>query len=372
MNTDRLLRDIDKRLRHLSEADRAEALDALREEIARDRRWAAAAAPVEIERERRLEAETLRDVLEAINRHGDLEQTIEEVLKQLSRIVRFDSCSVALVGPDGRFRVIAGRGFEDPSHVIGVTFKDPLSEIARHSTAPLSLSDVREDDRFAKVEGTADIRSWAGVPLLVEGEVIGLLSLDRHRVDPFDEEELHRAKAVAFSAAAAIRKAQLLEKVRRYAVLMERVVQVDRAVFAGREGGHIARLILEGAMRLGAHAGGMLVLDDAGGSPRVAAASPDLPIAPGASVPPLLAAREVARLDGARARELGAQAGLDLPATSLYLVPLATPDAHLGTLVLLDPDASSPDDRLLEAYAAHAAAAYFHATRKPRTTGGNE
>ena len=51
----------------------------------------------------------------------------------------------------------------------------------------------------------------------MEGEVIGLLCLDRHRVEPFDEEDLHRAKAVAFSAAAAIRKAQLLEQVRRYA-----------------------------------------------------------------------------------------------------------------------------------------------------------
>ena len=60
-----------------------------------------------------------------------------------------------------------------------------------------------------------------------------MLCLDRHRVEPFDEEDLHRAKAVAFSAAAAIRKAQLLEKVRRYAALMERVVKVDEAVFAG-------------------------------------------------------------------------------------------------------------------------------------------
>src|SRR5207245_2715707 len=85
-------------------------------------------------------------------------------------------------------------------------------------------------------EGAELIRSWAGIPLLVEGEVIGVLCLDRHRVDPFDEEDLHRAKAVAFSSAAAIRKAQLLEKVRRYAALMERVVSVDEAVLADPDG----------------------------------------------------------------------------------------------------------------------------------------
>ena len=64
--------------------------------------------------------------------------------------------------------------------------------------------------------------------------MIGILCLDRHRVEPFDDEDLHRAKAVAFSAAAAIRKAQLLEQIRRYAALMERLVEVDQAVFAGR------------------------------------------------------------------------------------------------------------------------------------------
>jgi hypothetical protein len=45
----------------------------------------------------------------------------------------------------------------------------------------------------------------------------------------------------------------------------------------------------------------------------------------------------------------------------LFLVPLATPDAHVGTLVLADPDGESPDDRLMEAYASRAAAAWVYA-----------
>ena len=114
MNTDRLLRDIEKRLEHLPPGDRAEAVDAIREEIARERRHATPPATVETERQRRLEAETLRAILEAINRQGTLEETIEEVLKQLSKIVAFDSCSVALVDADDSFRVIAARGF--PAH----------------------------------------------------------------------------------------------------------------------------------------------------------------------------------------------------------------------------------------------------------------
>src|SRR5262245_10500986 len=185
MDIDRLLRELEKRLADVPDDQRAEVLDAVREAAAQERRRSVRELTVEAERERRVEAETLREVLEAINRQARLEETIGEVLKQLSRIVRFDSCSLALTEPDGRFRIIAVRGFPQPSEVIGIAFRDPLTDQIRENRWPIALSDVQDDDRFVKIAGTDPIRSWAGVPLLVEGEVIGILCLDRHRVDPF-------------------------------------------------------------------------------------------------------------------------------------------------------------------------------------------
>ncbi|MGH9366511.1 MAG: hypothetical protein ACRD3M_02415, partial [Thermoanaerobaculia bacterium] len=86
MNSDRLIREIEKRLAHLPDAARAEVAEAVREELGRERRMDPGST-VETERERRVEAETLRDVLEAVNRAARLESIIEEVLKQLARIV---------------------------------------------------------------------------------------------------------------------------------------------------------------------------------------------------------------------------------------------------------------------------------------------
>jgi hypothetical protein len=356
MNTERLLREVEKRLAHLPEADRAEALDAVREEIARERRRDSPHATVETERERRSEAETLREILEAINRQGSLDQTIEEVLKQLARLVVFDSCSLGLHDADGSFRILASRGFSDPARVKGLTFQSPLHESLRNGRSALALADVTTDPRFAPVEGAERIRSWAGIPLLVEGDVIGLICLDRHKVAPFEEEDLHRAKSVAFSAAAAIRKAQVLDKVRRYAALMERVVQVDEAVFAGRAPDELARVILEGALRIGTYTGGVLVLEE--GKPRIAARSEGVAPKEG-SVPAALVARAARRV----APDAGLAASVGLDNTGLFLVPLATPDVHVGTLVLADPDGDSADDRLMEAYASRAAAAWVHAVR---------
>lgn len=358
MNTERLLREVDRRLAHVDPASRDEVLSALREEIRREQmRSVEFPATVENERERRVEAETLREVLEAISRQARLEETIEEVLKQLSRIVALDSCSLALV-EEGTFRIIAGRGFGDQD-VVGRTFRDPLSDAILAGRWPVSITDVQEDPRFVVIDGAEEVRSWAGIPLQVEGDVIGLLCLDRHRVEPFDEEDLHRAKAVAFSAAAAIRKAQLLEQIRRYATLMERLVDVDQAVFAEKHPDDVAHLILEGGLRIGDYDAGLLVLAGSDG-PRVAAATGAFDALLGRTAPVALLVRETTRVSAA---DVAPAWGLLPPEDDLLLVPVTTGETDVGTLVLLDPDGETEDDRLMGAYASRAAAAYLHAVR---------
>jgi hypothetical protein len=230
----------------------------------------------------------------------------------------------------------------------------------------LSLADVRDDSRFGGVGGVEMVRSWAGIPLLVEGEVIGLLTLDRHRVEPFDDEDLHRAKAVAFSAAAAIRKARLLEQVRRYAALMERTVAVDHAVFTGRSLDEIVSIILEGAAQLGSYPGGLLALGE-GPACRVVATVGDA-FAHAELVgrtPPLpLLGSEERRLSAEATLAIGRELGVELPAVGFFVVPLATPEQQLGTLAFLDPDGDSADDRLMHAYASRAATAYLYASQR--------
>jgi hypothetical protein len=363
MNTDRLLREVERRLVGLDEGHRNEVLDAIKEEIARERRRVDPALTVEAERERRVEAEILREVLEAINRQALLDETIEEVLKQLARLVAFDSCWVALLEAEARLRIIAVRGFAQPGRVLGTTHREALADEIVGSRVPLSLPDAQADERFAGVPGGPSVRSWLGLPLLMEGEVIGVLCLGREQVDPFLDEDLHRARAVAFSAAAAIRKAQLLGQVRRYASLLERVVAVDQTVFNGGDAKRVARVILEGAARVGNYRAGMFVQAGPKGPVVLVAIGDACAGTEGRPAPADLAATATRRLPPNRVLEMGEALGVNLPAQELYLVPLSTSDTHVGALALLDPDGEGPDDRLMESYALRAATAYLHAFR---------
>ena len=365
LNIDRLLRDVEGRLAAQEgaagrdESLRLEVMDALREAIARERRGLDPSFTVERERERRQNAEQLRGALEAI--HGSVrpDEALDEVLKQLGRVVHADFSLVAVAEPGTGLRVAAVGGPEN-ARLAGVLLADPRLDTASEERRAVRVRDAEAEGPLA-LAGAPALRSWVALPLLLEGDVVGMLVAGRLALDTFTDEDLLRAKAVAFWAAAALRRVQLQEQVRRYARLLEQVVEVDQRVFRGEGPEALSPAILEGACRIGGYRGGLLVLHTPRG-PVVAASSGDaLAGAVGRAAPADLASAAARRLSPARMLDVAESLGMELPAEQVYLVPLATPEGWVGCLALLDPNGESPEDRLLEAYASRAAAAWRHA-----------
>lgn len=365
LNIDRLLRDVEGRLAALegtagpSEGLRHEVMDALREAIARERRGLDPSFTVELERERRRDAEQLRGALEAI--HGSVrpDEALDEVLKQLGRVVHADFSLVAVAEPGTGLRVAAVGG-AGAAPIVGALVVDPRLDAASEERRAVRVGDAEAEGPLALV-GAPRLRSWVALPLLLEGDLVGMLVAGRLALDAFTDEELARAKAVACWAAAALRRAQLQEQVRRYATMLEQVVEVDQRVFRGEGADALAPAILEGACRIGGYRGGMLVQQTPRG-PVVAASSGEALVGSvGRKAPADLASAATRRLSPARMLDVAESLGMELPAEQVYLVPLATPDGWQGCLALLDPNGESPEDRLLEAYASRAAAAWRHA-----------
>jgi hypothetical protein len=188
-----------------------------------------------------------------------------------------------------------------------------------------------------------------------------MLVVGRLALDTFTDEDLLAAKAVAFWAAAALRRVQLHDQARRYATLLEQVVEIAQRVFRGEGPDALSPAILEGACRIGGYPGGLLVLQTPEGPVVAASSGGALAGAVGRKAPPDLAAAAARRLSPDRMLDVAEALGMALPAGEVFLVPLATPDSWVGCLVLLDPNGASAEDRLLEAYASRAAAAWRHA-----------
>ena len=178
----------------------------------------------EAEQGRRHIAETLRQTSTVLSSTLELDQVLGLILQQLRQVIPYDSASVQQL-QDGRLEIVACQGFERPGKVMGLVFPlDPKFPNYRAVTtkAPLAIEDVTQGFPHFKDEGdsyeSGRIRSWLGVPLIVKGEVIGMIALDRVEVRPYTAEEVQLAMTFANQAAIAIENALLYQKTQRLAI----------------------------------------------------------------------------------------------------------------------------------------------------------
>jgi signal transduction histidine kinase len=131
----------------------------------------------EVEQQRLVEAETRRDLMSALTRASGLDQTLEILLVNLRNLVPYDLAGLFLLTHEGRVAqdfvpaISQGQALQ--------TFPDdhPLVADIHASQRPLIVNDIQVDSRFRDWEEMELIHSWMGVPILVDGDMIGFLSL---------------------------------------------------------------------------------------------------------------------------------------------------------------------------------------------------
>ena len=89
--------------------------------------------------------------------------------------------------------------------------------IAQNSQ-PLAIQDVHENAQWLRADGakTEGIVSYLGVPLIVDGQTIGVLDVATRVRRAFGEEDIKFFKTLAGRAAVSIKNAQMIEELRLY------------------------------------------------------------------------------------------------------------------------------------------------------------
>ncbi len=198
------------------------------------------------------EMASLYEMVMALNEVTDLDALLQIVLKQVRRVVEYDTCFITLADDEGRvLRVRAADGLL-AGRILGLelpTDRGINAWIYGQGRATL-VDDADADPRRFHVEGrTEEIRSAAGVPLLAGGQPIGTIYAACHRPCAFSQADLDFLTITATQVAAAVQRARLLDQAQQRAQEMEMLLAVSAAM-ASLDPAGILQTIYEQAGRI--------------------------------------------------------------------------------------------------------------------------
>lgn len=151
----------------------------------------------------------------ALTRTLDLDTILRALLEQLEFLVPYDTANVMLLEDEHWMVIRAMRGYgrwTDPDAVRGLRFDIRTNAVFNTIFAQqrsVLISDTQQCAGWEQPESTAYLRSWIGVPLIVNNRVIGAYSIDKAEANSLTQAHVLRAEILAPHAAMAIQNARL-------------------------------------------------------------------------------------------------------------------------------------------------------------------
>jgi PAS domain S-box-containing protein len=224
--------------------------------------------------ERTRELSTLLQVGQNVISTLERDQLLGVILDRLGTVIPYSGASIFSLQDDA-LRVIAYRGPLDPTQALQIRFDLSGVVINRQvieQRRPVIVSDTRGDTARARLfrQSAGDelhttfayIRSWIGLPLIVQDRVIGMLTLDHNEPNAYTDRQVQLAMAFAHEAAIAIENARLyhaeqerLQESERRRQIAESLRDIVAAINASLPLQNILeRIVAQAATHLGAAA----------------------------------------------------------------------------------------------------------------------
>ncbi len=309
------------------------------------------------------QSEATREILEALGRAGaDPGEVLDTIIDRAVRLCRAQAAQLYLVDGDAfRLSRVSGDVPDDfrryvEDHPVGLTRDSLLGRVALDRRTQ-QIRDVLADPDYGRhdLQNLAGYRTLLSAPMLLNGDVIGILSVWRTEAHHFDDGEVDLLSAFAAQAAIVVRQVELVgalearskelaAKVDQLEVLRE----IGDAVSSTLDLDEVLGEIVRGAVRLtGADGGSIMEYDSdedcfrvratAGGSQELTDVLRRLHIQRESS-PVGRAASERTTLEVPDLAEVSRDEHLDVLLShgwhSLLAVPLVRRDRLVGALVI--------------------------------------
>lgn len=157
----------------------------------------------------------------------DLTESLGRLLDELRQVVPYDAANIMRLENDAVSLMLQrdyARHGSDPDAVMALRIplaKMPIVQRIIDTQRPYVCPDTRQDPDWFEHPHAAWIRSWLGAPIIFQGEVVGLFSLDSGVEDRYHREDIDTIELFADLAAIAYQNAHLYQQVQdRYGQLL--------------------------------------------------------------------------------------------------------------------------------------------------------
>ena len=172
------------------------------------------------EQRARLELETamnrmrqVQTVTEVALSHLSLDKLLAELLDRVRDAMDVDTVTILLLEEGDTLVAWATKGLDLDLHIhvpVGSGFAGRIAE----QKAPLVIDDIETAELFTPFLREHGVKTLLGVPLLLEGRVLGVIHVGRRSPRPFTPDDTRLLQLVAFRIALAIDNARLFEEER--------------------------------------------------------------------------------------------------------------------------------------------------------------
>ncbi len=165
-------------------------------------------------------SEILRRASMAVADKLEMGHVVSHILEQLNRVVPYDSASVQLLDGD-ELEIVGGMGWDNVKDILGLRFRIPgdnPNSIVIETGKPYHLPETWKVYKKFNDPPHNHIRSWLGVPLIVQENIIGLLAIDSSEPHHFKEEDIRIASEFAGQVAIALKNARTFQETQNMAI----------------------------------------------------------------------------------------------------------------------------------------------------------
>lgn len=173
------------------------------------------ASLIEMLKDKASRLNVLLEIGKALNSTLKLQDLLDLIIDKAIEVTRASSGSIMLCDrKEGRLVIRSARGLSaEVMKNVRLKIGEGVTGWVAEKGEALLVPDVFKDQRYRSVN--EKVRSELAVPMILEGEVIGVINVDHYEIDAFSCWDLETLSTLSSAATVAIRNAELFEKLEK-------------------------------------------------------------------------------------------------------------------------------------------------------------